>query len=255
MPVGESLARAREQRGLSVEDVSEATRIRATLVRAIEADDYRLCGGTVYARGHIRSIGHVVGIDPEPLIEEFDRDHGGSPAAAVLAPAFDPEVAESTATRRPNWSAAMLAALLVVIVLAAVPLLTGSNGHGSRPTAQRNDTHPTASAGQTTPPATATSSPPLVAQVPPGIVTVQLRVVRDKTWCSVRNAAGATLFEGLLSAGDQKLFKDAKGLRLIIGNAPAVDLIVNGHDIGSPPAQGNVSRVSVGPGDANVTAG
>jgi hypothetical protein len=196
-----------------------------------------------------------VGVDPEPLIEEYDREHGGSPAASVIAPTFDPEVAEKTRRRSPNWTAAMVAALLVIIVIAAVPLLSGRK-HGPRPTAL--GTTPTASASPTAsaePTVAATSAPPLVAQVPSDVVTVQMRVLRGQTWCSVRTAAGATLFEGLLTAGQQKLFKDAKGLKLIIGNAPVVDLIVNGHDIGSPPSQGNVARVSVGPGDANVTAG
>ena len=48
-PLGAALAAAREQRGLSVEDVAAATRIRATIIRAIEADDFAACGGAVYA--------------------------------------------------------------------------------------------------------------------------------------------------------------------------------------------------------------
>jgi cytoskeleton protein RodZ len=51
--VGAVLAEARTARGLSVEDVAASTRIRATLVRAIENDDFSRSGGAVYARGHI----------------------------------------------------------------------------------------------------------------------------------------------------------------------------------------------------------
>ena len=72
-PLGAALTAAREQRGLSVEDVAAATRIRATIIRAIEADDFAACGGAVYARGHLRSVAQVVGADPKPLIAEFDR--------------------------------------------------------------------------------------------------------------------------------------------------------------------------------------
>ena len=75
MSVGEDLARAREARGMSVEDVSSATRIRAGLIRAIEADDFGPCGGAVYARGHLRAIARVIGIDPEPLVRDYDRTH------------------------------------------------------------------------------------------------------------------------------------------------------------------------------------
>ena len=60
MSIGQTLHEARERAGLSVDEVSERTRIRATVVRAIEADDFALCGGDVYARGHVRAIAAVV---------------------------------------------------------------------------------------------------------------------------------------------------------------------------------------------------
>jgi len=55
--IGEDLAAARRRAGLTVTQVSHKTRIRETLIRAIERDDYRACGGDFYARGprHIRS--------------------------------------------------------------------------------------------------------------------------------------------------------------------------------------------------------
>ena len=45
MPVGETLSRVRHERGLSVEDITAATRIRAGLIRSIEIDDFTPCGG------------------------------------------------------------------------------------------------------------------------------------------------------------------------------------------------------------------
>ena len=54
--VGETLAVARQRAGLSVAQVSERTRIRETIIRGIEDDDYSACGGDFYARGHIRAI-------------------------------------------------------------------------------------------------------------------------------------------------------------------------------------------------------
>ena len=72
MSIGESLAQARRQAGLTVTQVSQRTRIRETIVSGIEADDYSACGGDFYARGHIRAIARVAGIDSEPLIEEYD---------------------------------------------------------------------------------------------------------------------------------------------------------------------------------------
>ena len=64
--IGETLTAARGSAGLSVEQVAEATRIRRTLVQAIEHDDFSPCGGDFYARGHIRTIAATVGADPKP---------------------------------------------------------------------------------------------------------------------------------------------------------------------------------------------
>ncbi len=72
MSIGEALAQARRQAGLTVTQVSQRTRIRETIISGIEADDYSSCGGDFYTRGHIRAIARVAGIDSEPLIEEYD---------------------------------------------------------------------------------------------------------------------------------------------------------------------------------------
>ena len=65
MSIGDALAQARSQAGLTVAQVSERTRIRETIIRGIEHDDFSACGGDFYARGHIRSIARAVGTDPE----------------------------------------------------------------------------------------------------------------------------------------------------------------------------------------------
>ena len=72
MSIGEVLADARCRSGLTINEVSRQTRIREAVIWGIELDNYALCGGDFYARGHIRAIAQVVGIDSVPLIEEFD---------------------------------------------------------------------------------------------------------------------------------------------------------------------------------------
>jgi transcriptional regulator with XRE-family HTH domain len=101
--IGETLAQARLRAGLSVSEVSQKTRIRETLIRAIESDDYSRCGGDFYARGHIRSIARVVGADPEPLIREYDAARQPPPPATTghlspAAPPAAPSVPQATAT-------------------------------------------------------------------------------------------------------------------------------------------------------------
>jgi hypothetical protein len=70
--VGEALTEARAQAGLSVDELSERTRIRGTVIRSIEEDDYAACGGDLYVRGYVRALAGAVGIDAQPLIREFD---------------------------------------------------------------------------------------------------------------------------------------------------------------------------------------
>src|SRR6185437_14387423 len=71
--VGEALTEARAQAGLSVDELSERTRIRGTVIRSIEDDDYEACGGDLYVRGYVRALAGAVGIDAQPLIREFDQ--------------------------------------------------------------------------------------------------------------------------------------------------------------------------------------
>jgi hypothetical protein len=77
--IGGALAEARSEAGMTITQVSERTRIRETIIRDIERDDYATCGGDFYARGHIRAIARVVGADPVPLITEYDAARMPSP--------------------------------------------------------------------------------------------------------------------------------------------------------------------------------
>jgi Helix-turn-helix domain len=104
--IGETLAVARQRAGLSVAQVSERTRIRETIIRGIEDDDYSACGGDFYARGHIRAIVKVVGTDSEPLIREYDtlRRAPGA-AAAVSLEELVATSAQAPQRRRPDLPA------------------------------------------------------------------------------------------------------------------------------------------------------
>jgi transcriptional regulator with XRE-family HTH domain len=70
--IGEGLAQARREAGLSLAQVSQRTRIRERIIADIESDDYSACGGDFYARGHIRSIARAIGTDPDPFIRDYD---------------------------------------------------------------------------------------------------------------------------------------------------------------------------------------
>jgi cytoskeletal protein RodZ len=84
--VGESLSRARYQAGLTIDELSERTKIRATVIRSIEADDYEACGGDLYVRGYVRAIAGAVGVDAQGLIRDYDKQrvHASGDADATV---------------------------------------------------------------------------------------------------------------------------------------------------------------------------
>ncbi len=257
MAIGETLSSARAARGSTIEDVAAATCIRATVIASMEADDFAPCGGSVYARGHLRSIAAVLGLDPAPLVAEFDRDHGWAPAPMTMPGLDRATAARAERRRRPNWTAAMAAALVVVCVVAGVHLLRSPGDRPGAFTVPQLTSSPAAKVPSARPSTRPAPPPPsdAVAQIDPNMVTVQVRVPTDKSWISITNATGARLFQGVLTAGASRVFRDATQLRLIIGNAGAVDLVVNGRDLGPPGAMGAVTRVVFNPGDPAASVG
>jgi cytoskeletal protein RodZ len=247
--IGETLTAARESAGLSVEQVAETTRIRRTLVQAIEHDDFSPCGGDFYARGHIRTIAATVGADPKPLLDAFDAEHerGGGPRATEV---FESETGARAERRGPNWSAAMGAALVLVLVYGVAQAVSGNGDHeptaGLGGTAAAQPSSGNSPSSNVTPSATGGSS--AVAQAPRDRVTVVLRA-REVSWVQATTASGKELFQGNLRRGQVKTFTDRQRIKLIVGNAGAVTLTVNGTNVGAPGRLGQVARVQFTPQD------
>src|ERR1700729_1977505 len=72
--VGESLTQARKNAGLTIDELSERTKIRASVIRSIEADDYEACGGDLYVRGYVRAMAGAIGVDAQGLIRDYDQE-------------------------------------------------------------------------------------------------------------------------------------------------------------------------------------
>jgi hypothetical protein len=126
MSIGEALAQARGEAGLTVTQVSHRTHIRETIIADIEGNDYSACGGDFYARGYIRLIARAVGADPEPLIREFDTTQL-SPQTITDDMTRPTAPTEMHGRRRLNWTAALGLVLLVVVGLATYYSVTGSD--------------------------------------------------------------------------------------------------------------------------------
>ncbi len=59
--------------GLTLDDLARSTRLRASLLEQMQADDFSDTGGDVYARGHLRAIAGVLDIDPACLLAAYDE--------------------------------------------------------------------------------------------------------------------------------------------------------------------------------------
>ena len=79
MTIGAVLAERRGERGLSIEQVASATRIRAEHLRALESDEPERLPAPVYAKGYLRTYALYLGLDPEPLVDvlHFSVQHPG----------------------------------------------------------------------------------------------------------------------------------------------------------------------------------
>ncbi|MFD5101571.1 helix-turn-helix domain-containing protein [Streptomyces albidochromogenes] len=252
--IGRALQQARVAAGLTVDEVSGSTRVRIPIVHAIEQDDFSRCGGDVYARGHIRTLARAVGLDPDALVAQYDDEHGGRPAPTPAAPLFEAERIRPEA-RRPNWTAAMVAAIVAVVGFVGFTLFNGTDGSGgSRDVA--GSTPATTKPAKPTPTKPADPKPDpsdsAIAAVPQDQVTVALTAKDRKSWISVKDHNGRLLFDGLLLKGESKTFTDKEKIDLVLGDAGAMQLFVNGKEVGDEFQAGQVQRLTYTKGDPEV---
>ena len=220
MSIGETLADARRQAGLTITQVSRETRIRESIIRDIEQGDFSACGGDFYARGHIRSIAGVVGTDPVPLISEYDAEHG--PLGAMrAADVFEPSTPIKIRERRsPSLSMIVAVVLLAIIGFGAYRLVSH---HGGASAAAGAPTHrPTARATPTVHPSpspTPTSSD----------VVIHLTANEDCWVLLTSSSSGSQIYMGVVPAGSSMTWTEKQAVNVRLGNPGGVVLTVNGQ--------------------------
>jgi cytoskeletal protein RodZ len=243
--IGDALADARRQAGLTITQVSQRTCIRETIIREIEHGDFSACGGDFYARGHIRSVARAVGADGEELIREYDAMHG-APQAIRAADVFEPATPiKIKERRRPNWSLAMVLVLAVIAGYGIYRVVDSTTAHPAR--AQ-------ASSGQLTPkhhtqPAAAAATPSGTPTAPAASqnVTISLTAIQD-CWVEFTKPDGRFLSQAYVVGGSSKSWSFSRTVNMDIGNPGGIVLTVNGKKVGSPGVTGQPVTLSLGPG-------
>jgi len=115
--LGQLLQEAREQKGVSLEQVEEATRIRQKFLKALEEGNYTALPAEAYVKGFLRNYALYLGLDPEEVLALYEgRDVDGK--AAPSKPGFFEPMDISLAA--PSWLTPdlVIGALLIVVLLA-----------------------------------------------------------------------------------------------------------------------------------------
>ena len=219
MSIGDSLAEARRQAGLTITQVGQQTRIRESIIRGIEADDFSGCGGDFYARGHIRSIATAIGLPPEPLIREYDAEHG-APGAMRAADVFEPSTPIKIRERRsPSLSLIVVVVLLAIIGFSAYHLVSShraSDGAAALPRVSA-----------TVKPKPKPTPKPSRSATPTDVV-IHLTANED-CWVQLTSSSdGTQLYRGTIPAGSSMTWTEKHAVQVTLGNPGGIVLTVDG---------------------------
>ncbi len=233
--VGPELAAARTRLGLSVDQLADRTRIRPHVIEAVEVDDFEPCGGDFYARGHLRTLARVLGVDVAPLLVSYDERYAHAPINPRRV--FEAELATGAngsirGTRGgPNWSVlvAVVMALVLCWSVARLVMDTPPELRGSAPVL--NGSGGPEGAG----------SAPLADPVP-----VVLSATAGGAQIVVRDGAGEVVFKGNLAAGQTRELKASPPVR-VQSTDGAVTVALAGADaraVGEPGVAGQGTFVA-----------
>jgi len=240
--IGEDLAEARRRAGLTVTQVCQQTCIRETIIRGIERDDYRACGGDFYTRGHIRAIARVVGADPGPLIAEYDAAHHAPrpvTVADLLRPARPVKIRER---HRLHWAAVLTLALVAALGVVAYHVLAAARPAPAGHTAARAGL-PRAShrhAAALSAPAATTPAPAPYAPK----IAIHLTAIQD-CWVEFTTPTGGYLFQSYVVAGASKRWAFRHPVTMRLGNPGGIRLTVDGKNA-LRPGTANPITLSLG---------
>jgi cytoskeleton protein RodZ len=146
-PFGEHLKREREMRGVSLEEVSNATRISTRFLEAIENERWESLPGGVFNRGFIRSVARYLGLDEDSVVAEYSLETRGRVDIGVVP---DPPMEMPR-----NWKPAIVAVIALIVILGGAALVYARYGEWLAARLHRKPA--TATPLTTTPPGDATS--------------------------------------------------------------------------------------------------
>lgn len=243
--LGQSLREAREQRGLSLAQVEESTKIKQSYLVALEAEDYAKLPHPTYVKGFIKTYAGFLGLEAQELISLYPHRN--------LQPAIIPVAKLEKPRLGPGFWLPVVVLLLVVIGLVAYRygsslVLTATQTGIPAPVVVQEEVQPTippvsaatlspwgAPAGQALAPPTATPSPA------PQRVEVRAQVVAS-AWISV-TVDTVPVFSGTLQPGQERTWVGEQNIYMTVGNAGGLTIFHNGQEKGTLGRNGQVVNV------------
>ncbi len=231
--IGPQFALARQRLGLSVDELADRTRIRPHVIESIEVDDFGACGGDFYARGHLRTLGRVLGVEAAPALATYDERYADAPIDPRRV--FEAELAGAGSIRAtrggPNWSVLVAAVMALVLCWSVARLITG----GAAETPDRAVLSGSGGPNHQTP-------------VPVGDpVPVTLTAAGGGARVVVRDGNGSLVFSGDLAYGQTHTLRAATPVQ-VQSTDGSVRVRVNGQDrgrmgpAGRPASQSYLAR-------------
>lgn len=232
---GEELRREREIRGISLKEISDATKISKRFLEAIERNDHRVLPAPAFTRGFVRAYANYVGLNAEEMVNRYNfavanDDRIEKPPHIEKYPQTPPrDITPKPPAKRgipPVYARIDRNALAVVVIIAALA--------GVAYWAVQKRTHdqeqPAEAVAPVAVPTRAAVPPPLEPLKPPAQDDTKLRLlieVIDNSWVKLE-ADGKTVVNTEMTRGERRTFEANEAFRFrTIGNAAGLRLTLN----------------------------
>lgn len=230
-PIGERLRQAREEKGLSLDEVANQTRIPVRHLQHIEAGDWDALPAITYSIGFVRSYGNAVGLDGPALGSELRQQLGSARRTGTVSEYYEPA---DPARVPPRWLA-ITAAVVAVLLIGGYLLFRSGVDDGAETQTAEQKAQPFQPASR---PAPAAAQPANLAGQP--VVLTALGPV----WLRISEPGGRVIIERTLAAGEtyqvpQGLARPTlrvgapESLRITVGQTVIPQLGPSGQPIGN----------------------
>ncbi|MDQ3755290.1 MAG: helix-turn-helix domain-containing protein [Acidobacteriota bacterium] len=234
--LGAQLRRAREERGLTLREMADRTRITRRYLEAIELDDYKQLPGGIFNRSFVKSFAREVGVNEQEALEAYAqmaREQGESPDEIPASRQQSRVYSNVDSSRSP-----LVTILLSLLILAVISLgiylglyyYQRRTQEASVPPANNNAPPNSITTTQNSPTASNNTAPANA----PGL-NVQVKAKGEKVWLRTRVDEEEST-EITLAANEIEGFTANESLTLQYSKskAKALEVTVNGRPAGSP---------------------